>query len=76
MLEGIKQFTCQCGSGKPQQETPYKGDYVKSIKKNVKLWNISPFFPEKSQKIAAFAMLFWFSVTKQSLKNVFGFHKW
>ena len=28
------------------------------------------FISQKSQKIAAFATLFWFSVTKQSLENV------
>ena len=31
------------------------------------------YFSEKSQEIAAFAMFFWFLVTKQSLENGFGF---
>ena len=31
------------------------------------------YFSEKVQKIAAFALLFWVSVTKQSIENGFGF---
>ena len=34
--------------------------------------NLVLYFSEKVQKIAAFAMLFWFSVTKQSFENGFG----
>ena len=35
--------------------------------------NLALYFSEKIQKITAFAMLFWFSVTKQSFENGFGF---
>ena len=31
------------------------------------------YFSEKVQKVAAFAMLFWLSVAKQSFENGFGF---
>ena len=41
------------------------------FKKNCE--NLVLYFPEKVQKITAFAMLFWISVTKQSLENGFGF---
>ena len=41
------------------------------IDKNVKLCEkLVLYFYENVQKIAAFAMLFWFSVTKQSLKLI------
>ena len=35
--------------------------------------NLVLYFSEKVQKIAEFAMLFWFSVTKQSFENDVGF---
>ena len=53
---------------KTQLETSLKGDNVK-----VNCEKMDLYFSEKVQIIAAFAMLFWFSVTKQSLENVFGF---
>ena len=46
------------------------------IDKNVKLCEkLVLYFYEKVQKIAAFAMLFWFSVTKQLLETGFGYPK-
>ena len=38
--------------------------------------NLVLYFSEKVQKIAAFAMLFWFSVTKQSFEKGFGLPQW
>ena len=55
---------------KTRLETPFKCDNVKTFSKNVKLWKLGPFFSEKVQKIAAFAMRFWFSVTNNRLKLV------
>ena len=54
-------------------ETPFKGDNVKALVKTSKCENSVLYFSEKVQKIAAFAMLFGFSVTKQSFENGFGF---
>ena len=54
-------------------ETPLKGDDVKALIKTSNCENLVLYFSEKVKKIAAFAMLFWFSVTKQSLENGFGF---
>ena len=54
-------------------ETPFKGDNVKALMKTSNCENLILYFSEKVQKSAAFAMLFWFSVTKQSLENGFGF---
>ena len=58
---------------KKRLETPFKGDNVQALIKTSNCEKLVRYFSEKSQKIAAFAMLFWFSVTKQSLENVFGF---
>ena len=80
MLEGINQFYVLVWLKKTRLETPFKGDNVLlSINKNVKCENLVLYFSDKVQKIAAFAMFFflffcfWFSVTKQSLENGFGF---
>ena len=51
---------------KNQKETPFKVDNVKTS--NCK--NLVLYFSEKVQKIAAFAILFWFSVTINRLKMV------
>ena len=51
-------------------EKPFKGNNVKALVKTSNCENLVLHFPEKVQKIAAFAMLFWFSVTKQSFENV------
>ena len=46
---------------------------VKALIKTSNCENSVIYFSEKFQKIAAIAMLFWFSVTKQSPENGFGF---
>ena len=58
---------------KTQLETLFKGDNVKAFVKTSNCENMVLYFSQKVQKIAAFAMLFWFSVTKQSFGNGFGF---
>ena len=73
VLEGIIQFYLSMWFKKDRLETPFKGDNVKALIKTSNCEKLVLYFSEKSQKIAAFAMLFWFSVTKQSLENVFCF---
>ena len=73
MLEDIKQFYLLMWFEKNRLETPFKGDDVKILIKTSNCENLVLYFSEKVQKIASFAMLFWFSVTKQSLENDFGF---
>ena len=73
VLEGIKQFNLLMWFKKIRLETPFKGDNVKALVKTSNFENLVLYFPEKVQNIAAFAMLFWFSVTKYSFENGFGF---
>ena len=73
MLEDIKQFYLVMWFKKPRLETPFKGDNIKALVKTSNCENLVLYFSEKVQRIAAFAMLFWFSVTKQSFENGFGF---
>ena len=73
VLEGIKQFYLLMWFKKTRLETPFKGDNVKALVKTSNCQNLVLYFSEKFQKIAAFAMLFWFLVTKQSFENGFGF---
>ena len=73
VLEGIKQFYLLMWFQKTRLETPFKGDNVKTLLKTLNNVNLVLYFSKKVQKIAAFAMLFWFSVTKQSFENGFGF---
>ena len=75
VLEGIKQFYLLMWFKKPRLETPFKGDNVKALVKTSNCENLVLYFSEKVQKFAAYAMLFWFSVTKQSFENCFGFPK-
>ena len=63
----------QCASRKKRIETPFKGDNAMALIKTSNCEKLVLYFSKKVQKIAAFAMLFWFSVTKKSLENVFGF---
>ena len=65
VLEGIKQFYLLMWFKKNRLETPFKCDNVKSLVKTSNCENMVLYFSERVQKIAAFAMLFWFSVTKQ-----------
>ena len=73
VLEGIKQFYLLMWCKKTRLETPFKGDNVKALVKTSNCENLVLYFSEKVQKIAAFFMLFWFSVTKQSFENGFSF---
>ena len=73
MLEGIKQFYLLMWFKKTRLETPFKGDNVKALVKTSNCENLVIYFYVKIQKIAAFARLICFSVTKQSFENGFGF---
>ena len=73
VLECIKQFYLLMWFKKTRLETLFKGDNVKALDKTSNCENLVLYFSEKVQKSAAFAMLFWFSVTKQSFENGFGF---
>ena len=76
VLEGIIQINLSMRFKKKRLETLFKGDNVKALIKTSNCEKLVLNFSEKLQKIAAFAMCFWFSVTKQSLENVFGFPQW
>ena len=73
VLNDIKQFYLLMWFKKTRLETPFKGDYIKALVKTSNCENLVLYFSENVQKIAAFAMLFLFSVTKQSFENGFGF---
>ena len=75
VLEDIKQFYLLLWFKKTRLETPFKGNNVKALVKTSNCENLVLYFSEKVQKIAAFAMPFWFSVAKQSFGNCFGFPK-
>ena len=72
VLEGIKQFYLLMWLKKTRLEIPFKGDNVKALIKTSNCDNLVLYSSENVQKIAAFAMLFWFSVTKQLFENGFG----
>ena len=72
VLGGIKQFYLLMWFKKTRLETAFKVDNVKALVKTSNCENLVLYFSEKIQKIAAFAMFFWFSVTKQSHENSFG----
>ena len=65
VLEGIKQLHLLMRFKKTRLETPFKGDNVKALVKTSNCENLVLYFSEKVQKIAALAMLFWFSDIKQ-----------
>ena len=73
VLEDIKQLYLLMWFKKNRLKTPFKGDDVKALIKTSNCENLVFYFSEKVQKIAAFTILFWLSVTKQSLGNGFGF---
>ena len=73
VLEDIKQFYLLMWFKKTRLETPLKGDDVKASIKTSNCENLVFYFSEKVKKLALFAMLFGFSVTKQWLENGFGF---
>ena len=70
VLEGIKRFYLFMCFKKTRLGTPFKGDNVKALVKTSNCENLVLYFSEKCQKIAAFAMLFCISVTKQSFEMV------
>ena len=72
-LAGIKQFNLLTWFKQTRLETPFKGDNVKALVKTSNCENLVLYFSEKVQKIAELPMLFWFSVTIQSIENNFGF---
>ena len=71
VLEGIKQFYLLIWFKETRLETPFKCDNVKALVKMSNCENLVLYFCEKVQKIAAFSMVLWFSVTKQSFENGF-----
>ena len=73
VLEAIKQFYLLMWFKKIRLEVPFKGYNVKALVKTSNCENLVLYVSEKVQKIAAFAMLFWLSVTKQSFENGFCF---
>ena len=77
MVEGIKEvYLLMWFKKKTRLETPFKCDSVKALIKTSNGENLVENFSEKVKKYAAFAILailFWFSVTKQSPENSFGF---
>ena len=64
VLEGIKQFDLLMWLKKTRLETPFKGDNVNALVKTSNCESLVLYFFENVQKVAAFFMLFWFSVTK------------
>ena len=70
---GVKQFDLLMWFKKTRLETLFKGDNVRALVKTSNCENSVLYFSEKLQKIAAIAMFFLFSVTKQSFENGFGF---
>ena len=64
VLEGIKQFYLSAWFKKTRLETTFNGDNVKALIKTSNCEKLVLYFSKKSQKIAEFAKLFCFSVTK------------
>ena len=60
VLEGIKYFYLLMWFKKTRLETLCKCDNVKALVKMSNCENLVLYYSEKVQKIAAFAMLFWF----------------
>ena len=73
VLEGIEQFYLLMCFRKTRLETTFKCVNVKALVKTSNCENFVLYFSEKVQKIAVFAMLFGFSVTKRPFENGFGF---
>ena len=73
VLEGIKQFHLSMWFKKNRQETPFKGDYVKTLIKTSNQCEKSFISLRNFRKLQHLLCIFLVSVTKQSLENVFGF---
>ena len=71
VLEGIKQFHLSMWFKKNRLETPFKGDNIKALIKTLNCETMVLYFSQKVQIIAAFAMSFLVSVTKECLKMFF-----
>ena len=71
VLEGIKQLYLLMWFNQYRLVTPFNGDNVKVAKCDY----LVHYFLKEAQQIEAFAVLFCFSVTKQSLNNGLGFPK-
>ena len=56
-------------------ETRFKGTYVKALNKTSNCENFVIYFSKTVQKIAAFAMLFFYFSDQKSLENVYDFPK-
>ena len=69
VLEGISELYLSMWFKQKRLETPFKGNNVKALVKTSNCENLVLYFSEKVQEIAEFAMLFWFTVTKQSFEN-------
>ena len=73
VLEATKQFYLLMWFKKTRLETSFKGDNVKSLVKTLTCENLVLYFSEKVKKKCSICYAFWFSVTKQSFENGFGF---
>ena len=71
VFEGLKQFYMLMWFKKTRLETPFRGDNVNALIKALYCENLALYFSVKVEKIAVFAMLFRFPVTKQSLEKWF-----
>ena len=71
VLEGIKQFYLLMRLKKTRLETPFKGNNVKALVKNVKLWKLGPLFLwENSENCSICYAFFGFQWPKNRLKMV------
>ena len=73
VLEGIEQLYLLMYFNIYRLETPFKGDCVKVLIQTSDCENLDLYFLKKVKQIAGYAVLSWFSVTKQSLGNGFDF---
>ena len=69
LLEGIEQFYSLMWFKKYRLESPFQSDVVTAFIKTSNCENLDLYYLTEVQQITAFAVFFWFSVTKQS----FGF---
>ena len=67
VLEGIIQFLLSMWFKKNRLETPFKGDHVKALIKTSNCENLVLYFSLIVQKIAAFAILFFFGFSDQTI---------
>ena len=71
VLEGIKQFYLLMWLKKTRLETPIKGDNVKALVKNVKMWQLDPLFRwESAENCSICYAFFGFQWPNNRLKMV------